>query len=107
MKATTKELTTAPLEIPPRIITAPVTPETIRLPEPGTRCPFSGMSRSALNALVLPTEANGFKPPVKSFCLRQKGAKTGIRLIDYRSLFAYIRRHEETGQPHNTTTKKG
>jgi hypothetical protein len=43
-----------------------------------------------LNELILPTELNGFKPPVRSFCLRKRGAKTGIRLVDYASLKAHI-----------------
>jgi hypothetical protein len=66
-------------------------PEFCRLPPPGQRCPLTGMSRSALNELILPSEKNGFKPPVRSFCLRQKGAAKGIRLVDYQSLAAHIR----------------
>ena len=42
------------------------------------------MTRAALNGLILPTEANDHKPAVKSFCIRQRGARTGIRLISYR-----------------------
>jgi hypothetical protein len=38
------------------------------------------MARSALNGLVLPTPANKFKPQVKSFVLRQRGANTGTLL---------------------------
>lgn len=53
------------------------------------------MARSALNELILPTARNKNKPPVHSFCLRQHGAKTGIRLIDYASLVDYIRKHPE------------
>jgi hypothetical protein len=56
------------------------------------------MSRSALNELILATERNDFKPPVRSFCLRQRGAKTGIRLVDYASLRDYIRAHEATNE---------
>jgi len=48
-----------------------------------------------LNELILPTPRNDFKPPVRSFCLRQRGARTGIRLIDYLSLRTYILAHEE------------
>jgi hypothetical protein len=48
------------------------------------------MTRSALNELILPTIRNGNKPSVRSFVLRQKGAKTGIRLLDYGSLRNYI-----------------
>ena len=66
-------------------------PEFIRLPAPGLKCGFTGLSRSALNELILPGEKNGFKPPVRSFCLRQKGAAKGIRLVDYASLANHIR----------------
>jgi len=83
------------VEIPPRVVTAPIVPEFTRLPKPGTLCPYTGLSRSALNMLILPCRQNGNKPPVRSFVLRQRGAKTGIRLIDWQSLRAYIRQHEE------------
>jgi len=83
------------IQIPPRIQT-PAEPEFLRLPPPGVRCPFTGLSRSALNELILPTELNGFKPPVRSFCIRRRGARTGIRLIDYASLKAYIHAHAES-----------
>jgi hypothetical protein len=70
-------------------------PEFIRLPHPGQQCFLTGMSRSGLNALILPTPENNFKPPVRSFCLRKRGARTGIRLIDYDALVNYIRSHED------------
>jgi hypothetical protein len=92
------QTTIAPVEIPPR--TASINPaqiEFLRLPPVGQRCPVTGMSRAALNALILPTEVNGGKPPVKSFCLRQRGARTGIRLIDYQDLRRYILAHAERG----------
>ena len=101
MNATTRstigEATTAPIQSP-ATNGAPATPEFLRLPKPGLLCPLTGMTRSALNELILPTERNGRKPPVRSFCLRQRGAKTGIRLIDYADLRGYIRRHEESLQ---------
>ncbi len=84
-----------PLEVPPRVQTVPFEPEFVRLPKPGTLCPYCGMSRSALNMLILPCPQNCNKPPVRSFVLRQRGAKTGIRLIDWQSLRAYIRAHEQ------------
>jgi len=87
--------TTAPVEIPPRAVTAPTAPEFLRLPKPGDLCPHTGLSRSTINDLILPTPRNNFKPPVRSFCLRQKGAKTGIRLVDFQSLRAYILKHAE------------
>jgi hypothetical protein len=96
IKATSKkELTATPVEIPPRVQTIPFEPEFLRLPKPGQLCPRCGMSRSALNMLILPCQQNSFKAPVRSFVLRQRGAKTGIRLIDWQSLRAYIRAHEE------------
>jgi len=90
-----REATTAPVEIPPRVVAAKVEPEFLRLPKPGLLCPYTGLSRSAINELILPTPRNDFKPPVRSFCLRQRGAKTGIRLVDYKSLAGHIRAHEE------------
>jgi len=100
-----KEATIAQIQIPPQAVAAiqppPVAilptarPEFLRLPKPGFLCPYTGLSRSAINELILPTERNGFKPPVRSFCLRQRGAKTGIRLVDYDSMANYIRAHAE------------
>ena len=88
--------TTAPVEIPPyqtnhdRYVR-----EFLRLPPVGQRCPVTGMSRAALNGLILPTAANDHKPPVKSFCIRQRGARTGIRIISYESLRNFILAHAE------------
>lgn len=82
--------TAANIEIPPRVVAAPIEPEFLRLPKPGSLCLYTGLSRSAINELILPTPRNGFKPPVRSFCLRQRGARTGIRLVDYGSLRAHI-----------------
>jgi hypothetical protein len=89
------ETTTALLEIPPPV-TAAITPETIRLPKIGEHDPYFGMTRSALNELILPTPRNDFKPPVRSFVLRRKGSRTGIRLIDFASLKNFILAHVET-----------
>ncbi len=67
-----------------------VVPEFIRLPPPGSRCPWTGLSRSTLNELILATEANGFKPPVRSHVLRKHGAKTGVRLVVFSSLLSVL-----------------
>ncbi len=91
------ETTTEPVEIPPANTTASAPPEFLRLPPPGRLCAHTGLSRSYLNSLILPTEANSHKPPVKSFCIRQRGAKTGVRLVDYQSLRDFIRAHAECG----------
>lgn len=97
---TTKDKTHARVEIPPRVVSInPADLEFLRLPPVGQRCPETFyLSRAALNDLILPTEKNSYRPPVKSFCLRQKGAKTGIRLIDRASLVAHIRAHPEPAQ---------
>ena len=50
-----------------------VTPEFIRLPKPGTLCRWTGLSRSKLNELILPSPVNSFKPPVRSLSLRNRG----------------------------------
>ena len=68
-----------------------VRPEFIRLPAPGSKCPWCGLSRSGLNQLILATESNGFKPSVRSHVLRQRGARTGVRLIDFDSLMTFLR----------------
>jgi len=90
-----REATAARIEIPPRVVTAPLAPEFIRLPKPGQLDPLTGLSRSALNAWILPSDRNSHKPPVRSFVIRQKGARTGIRLIDFASLKGFILGHED------------
>jgi hypothetical protein len=68
-------------------------PEFTRLPRTGERCPISGLSRSALNALIL-----GPNPPVKSICLRRRGAARGVRLIVTASLLEYLRSQIQGGK---------
>jgi len=65
-------------------------PEWLRLPAPGSRCRFTGLSRSTLNELTIPGPANAGTPPVKSVVLRKRGALRGIRLISYDSLMGYL-----------------
>ena len=66
-------------------------PEFIRLPQSGKRCPYTGLTRSGLNNLILPCDLNGHRPPVRSICLRQRGAVRGTRLICYDALIKYLR----------------
>lgn len=85
-------LTSEPLTaVAPLHNTPVVVPEFIRLPPPGSRCPWTGLSRSTLNELILPSEANGFKPLVRSHVLRKRGAKTGVRLLVFSSLLRCLR----------------
>ena len=65
-------------------------PEWLRLPQPGQRCRFTGLSRSTLNELCIDSPINGYKAPVKSIVLKKRGAMRGIRLISYDSLMAYL-----------------
>lgn len=86
-----------PVSAPPVPSGARPPVEFLRLPPPGQRCAHTGLSRSYLNDLILPTEKNDQKPPVRSFVLRQRGKQTGVRIICAASLFDHIRRHEDTG----------
>src|SRR5438552_3926332 len=70
-------------------------PEFIRLPKSGTKCPHCSLARSQLNSYILPTAQNGFKPPVRSHLLRQCGKKQGVRVIHYQSLCDFIRSHDD------------
>jgi len=70
-------------------------PITIRLPRTGARCPWTGLTRSTLNDLVLPNKSNNFNPAVKSRLLKAKGAARGVRLIDFASLKEYLLTSEE------------
>ena len=65
-------------------------PEFIRLPKSGHQCQLTGLSRSKLNQLILPTEANQFKPPVRSISIRQVGQQKGVRLIVVSSLLEFL-----------------
>jgi hypothetical protein len=62
----------------------------IRLPKAGQLCHRTGMTRSALNELILPNERNGYRPPVESISLRKREGGKGIRLILWQSLRDYL-----------------
>jgi hypothetical protein len=84
----------------PSVEIRPLNPEShgrefLRLPPAGRRCLETGLSRSALNSLILPSAANNFSPPVRSYSLRRPGHRFGSRIIDYRSLRDFIHAHAE------------
>jgi hypothetical protein len=79
-------------------VATPILPEFIRLPRPGMLCNWTGLSRSKLNELILPCSVNDFKAPVRSVCLRRKGAAKGARLINLQSLLEYLRQRSEGGE---------
>ena len=66
-------------------------PEFIRLPKSGHTCPFTGLSRTSLNELIMPTERNGHRPPVRSYSVCKEGQSRGVRLIEFESLASYVR----------------
>ena len=78
----------------PRVVMA-MNPETecIRLPAPNERDPVFGLSRSYLNTLILPSPRNGNRILVRSYVLLRPGNQKGIRLIDLKSLRAYVHQH--------------
>ncbi len=82
---------------PPAVPLQPETnrPEFLRLPKPGNLCPYTGLSRSYLNNLVLPCKENGFRPPVRSVSLRRPGQTKGVRLVVFDSLMEFLRGHLE------------
>ena len=63
----------------------------VRVPRSGEKCPYSGLTRSTLLSLVLPSHDNEFPAPVASLAPRKPGAKRGIRLVVWAALEAYIR----------------
>jgi hypothetical protein len=62
-----------------------IVPTFVRLPKSGTRCPWTGLSRSAICELILPARA-----PVKSVVLRRRGATRGVRLVLLQSLLDHL-----------------
>src|ERR1035437_3382149 len=84
-----------PVEIRPLNPEQPHGREFLRLPPSGRRCVETGLSRSALNSLILKSAANNFSPPVRSYSLRRPGHRFGSRIIDYRSLRDFIHAHAE------------
>ena len=71
-----------------------VQPEFIRLPKTGSLCPRTGLSRSKLNELILPSPLNRFRPPVRSISLRNRGQVKAVRLVVFDSLMSYLRQLE-------------
>jgi hypothetical protein len=65
-------------------------PVWIRLPRPGDRCPFTGLSRSFLAELVRPCDRNNQKPPVAAKKIDRKGSNRGVILVNLKSLLDYI-----------------
>ena len=95
------KLTAAPLGEAAALASPPaaVRPEFVGLPKPGTRCPWTGLSRSKLNELILPSASNGYRPPVVSKMLRHPGRVRGIRLIVLAGLLSHLREFPDAADP--------
>lgn len=92
--------TTAPIEAPQG---SPATqPIWIRLPKSGQLCPYTGLSRSSLNNLIL-----GSNPQVKSVSLKKRYAIRGTRMIHFQSLLDYIESVAASQQPTNAIPAAG
>ena len=74
----------------------------IRLPRWGERDPSTGLTRTALDQLTRPQPINDFRPPVKSKIFKMTGQKSGVKLIDFRSLRIYL-----DGLPDASRDKRG
>lgn len=68
-----------------------ILPEFLRLPPPKERCRYTGLSRTTLCELTIPSLRNRFNPPVRSYVIKGIAATRGVRLIDRQSLFDYLR----------------
>jgi hypothetical protein len=79
-------------------------PVWIRLPKPGERCAYTGLSRSALNELILPSR-DVQNPRVASISLRKPHEVRGIRLIKLESLLAVLDDMLESSTAAMTQTK--
>ena len=75
----------SPVKEPEQAIPGLFQPTWIRLPKSGQQCPYTGLSRSVLNGLILGNHA-----PVRSLSLRKQFALKGTRLIHLGSLLAYL-----------------
>jgi hypothetical protein len=92
MSNTHRQFTIDPISYATPVATVP---EFMRLPRSKERDPIFGLSRGYLNTLILPMQENNYRPPVVSCVLRQRGARTGVRLINVESLRRYILKHME------------
>ena len=70
-------------------------PSFVKLPRNGSYESHTGLSRSRLNQLILPSPKNDYRAVVRSVSLRAHGQRRGTRLVDFNSLMEYL--HERNG----------
>lgn len=73
-----------------------------RLPKPGEKCSYSGLSRSKLYELITPSKENGFRPPVESIVLKSNGKERGVRLYSKSSYERHLKRMQEAQASNRT-----
>ena len=73
-------------------------PEWIRLPKAGQLEPNTGLGRTKLNQLILPTKDRP-TPPVHSISVREPHQKRGVRLIHLQSLLDYLEGIDRAASP--------
>src|SRR5204863_2181433 len=89
-KQTTAKTCSEIIKIPAVAVGAADKPEFIRLPRPGTRCVHTGLSRTGLAELAIPSKANNHRPRVRAVEIRKRGTVRGVWLIRYDSLMHYL-----------------
>ncbi len=66
------------------------TPVWARVPRAGERDPICGFGKTKICELILPSPANGFRPPVKSISVKRRGATRGVRLWHVPSMLEFL-----------------
>ena len=69
-------------------------PRFVRLPKPGTHCPFTGLSRTQIYLMCKDGK-------VQSHSLKRRGTCRGVRLIDFQSLVKAIQEFASTEEQEN------
>jgi hypothetical protein len=70
----------------------PLSGEWLRLPKDHERCPETGLSRASLNQILSETDPETGEKLVESYTKFQPNSTRGIKLINRRSLLAYMDR---------------
>ena len=83
--------------IPPNHETAAPRVEFFRLPQPGKRDPFFGLSRGWYYKAAAAGE-------IRMVAIRNRGAVRGVRLVAYDSVMDYIRRAMGEGAPRKSAS---
>jgi hypothetical protein len=64
--------------------------EFLRIPSRGEKCPITGLSRTSVEEIVVPSKKNNFNPPVRARLRRKPGKLRGIWLIPRQEYIRYF-----------------